>query len=103
MAEMSCGKALFPGKTNEDQLLKIFKLRGTPTEATWPHVSELSEYKPNFPIYPPCDLSERLPMIDPVGLDLLEKLLTYEPHKRISAKDALNHPWFQGMNQSIQQ
>lgn len=45
MAEMLCGKPLFPGKNNEDQLVKIFKLRGTPTEQTWPHVSELPEYK----------------------------------------------------------
>lgn len=94
MAEMLSGKALFPGKNNEDQLQRIFKLRGTPTEQTWPHVSELPDYKPNFPMYPPVSLASKLPTIDTYGLDLLERMLQYEPYKRISAKDALNHVYF---------
>jgi negative regulator of PHO system len=99
MAEMLSGKALFPGKNNEDQLLRIFKLRGTPNEACWPHVSELPEYKLNFPVYPPVSLTTRVPTIDALGLDLLERMLQYEPYKRISAKDALTHAYFaQGMN-----
>ncbi|KAL3900032.1 MAG: hypothetical protein SGCHY_001625 [Lobulomycetales sp.] len=94
MAEMLNGKALFPGKNNEDQLLRIFKLRGTPSEQSWPHVSELPEYKPNFPMYPAVSLASKLPNIDAAGLDLLERMLQYEPYKRISAKDALTHPYF---------
>ena len=42
---MVSGKPLFPGKTNEDQLLKIFKVMGTPTLDTWPGVSNYSEWK----------------------------------------------------------
>lgn len=45
MAEMASGKPLFPGKTNEDQLLKIFKTMGTPSEQTWPGVSSYTEWK----------------------------------------------------------
>ncbi len=33
-------------------------------------------------------------MLDPVGLDLLEQMLRYEPNQRITAKAALNHPYF---------
>ena len=42
---MGSGKPLFPGKTNEDQLLKIFKLMGTPTAESWPGVTNFSEWK----------------------------------------------------------
>ncbi|KAI8916820.1 negative regulator of the PHO system [Entophlyctis helioformis] len=94
MAEMYTGKPLFPGKTNDDQLLKIFKLFGTPSEATWPSVSEFSEYKPNFAVYPPTDIKARLPMLDNLALDFITRMLQYQPHLRISAKDALSHPYF---------
>lgn len=100
MAEMYSGKPLFPGKTNEDQLLRIFKLLGTPTEQTWPHVSEYPEYKKTFPYYPPNHLSTKLGMIDPVGLDLLQRLLQYQPNMRIAAKDAMNHPYFNDLRQA---
>ncbi len=94
MAEMFSGKPLFPGKANDDQLLKIFKVFGTPTEQTWPRVSEYPEYKSNFPMYPPTNLAQKLPVIDPLGIDLLSRMLQYQPNQRISAKDALNHHWF---------
>ncbi|KAJ3416194.1 negative regulator of the PHO system [Chytridiales sp. JEL 0842] len=97
MAEMYSGKPMFPGKTNEDQLMKIFKLLGTPTEATWPHVSELPEYKKNFPAYPPQSLATKLPMLEPLALDLLQRMIQYQPQLRISAKDALQHPYFQDL------
>lgn len=96
MAEMYSGKPLFPGKTNEDQLLKIFKLLGTPSEATWPHVSEMPEYKKNFQQFLPQSLQARLPMIEPLGLDLLSRMIEYQPQRRISAKDALQHVFFEG-------
>ncbi|KAI8905583.1 kinase-like domain-containing protein [Gorgonomyces haynaldii] len=101
MAEMHSGKPLFPGKTNEDQLLKIFKILGTPTEETWPHVSELPEYKAHFPIYPPTSLQQRLFMIDPLGLDLLARTLQYQPQLRIGARDASLHPYFREIVQQF--
>lgn len=48
MAEMYAGRPLFPGSTNEDQLQKIFRLMGTPSERSWPGISQFPEYKPNF-------------------------------------------------------
>ena len=51
MAEMFTGRPLFPGTTNEDQLLKIFRLMGTPSERSWPGISSFPEYKPNWPVY----------------------------------------------------
>ncbi|KAI8819690.1 kinase-like domain-containing protein [Fimicolochytrium jonesii] len=103
MAEMYSGKPLFPGKTNEDQLFKIFKLLGTPNEDTWTGVSELQEYKTNWPLYPGQHLSERIPQLDYLGLELLGSMLRYDPSTRISAKDALLHPYFNDIHLQIHQ
>ncbi|KAI8981897.1 serine/threonine-protein kinase pef1 [Mycotypha africana] len=94
MAEMYTGRPLFPGTTNEDQLQKIFRLLGTPTEQTWPNITQLPEYKPPQVVYPPQHISQVLPNIEPSGLDLLNRMLQYQPQLRINAKDALNHTYF---------
>jgi cyclin-dependent kinase len=49
--EMASGRPLFPGNSIADQLQRIFKVLGTPTEEIWPKVSQLPEYKVQF--YPP--------------------------------------------------
>ncbi|KAJ5580941.1 Sirtuin family [Penicillium hetheringtonii] len=99
MAEMYTGRPLFPGTTNEDQLLKIFRLMGTPSERSWPGISQLPEYKPTFHVYATQDLGLILPQIDPLGLDLLNRMLQLRPEMRISAADALQHPWFHDLPQ----
>ncbi|EEQ88471.1 negative regulator of the PHO system [Blastomyces dermatitidis] len=99
MAEMYMGRPLFPGSTNEDQLQKIFRLMGTPSERSWPGISQFPEYKPNFPVYATQDLSLILPQIDPLGLDLLNRMLQLRPEMRISAADALRHAWFNDLPQ----
>lgn len=99
LAEMFTGRPLFPGSSNDDQLLRIFKLMGTPNEYTWPNISAQPNYKPDFPVYPPQDLHAIIPQIDPVALDLLMGLLQMMPEKRITAEQALQHPWFAEHNQ----
>lgn len=98
MAEMYTGRPLFPGTTNEDQLIRIFRIMGTPSDRTWPKVSQFSEYKPDFPQFPPQDLRLFVPQIDTVALDLLQRMLQLRPELRISAADALMHPWFADLN-----
>lgn len=46
------GRPLFPGSDVDDQLRRIFKLLGTPTEETWSDMASLPDYKP-FPAYQP--------------------------------------------------
>ena len=52
LAEMASGRVLFPGISEIDMLFKIFQLCSTPTEETFPGISNLSNfpnYKDNFP------------------------------------------------------
>lgn len=92
--EMLTRTALFPGDSEIDQLFKIFRVLGTPTEEMWPKVTYLKDYKSDFPKWEPQSLGKLVPSLCEEGLDLLEKLLTYTPGYRISAKSALYHPYF---------
>ncbi|RMY74575.1 hypothetical protein D0862_14098, partial [Hortaea werneckii] len=85
MAEMFTGRPLFPGTTNEDQLLKIFRLMGTPSERSWPGISTFPEYKTSWPVYATQELRNLLPQVDGLGLQLLGQMLqrasTEFPHE----------------------
>uniref|UniRef100_A0A0G4F533 Cyclin-dependent kinase 2 homolog n=1 Tax=Chromera velia CCMP2878 TaxID=1169474 RepID=A0A0G4F533_9ALVE len=95
--EMVSKRPLFPGDSEIDTLFKIFRLRGTPTEESWPGVTELPEFRSTFPKWRDV-LPERLSSLRPVlgesGCDLLIKLLVLCPKKRIDVFDALKHPYF---------
>ncbi|XP_071309048.1 cyclin-dependent kinase 3 isoform X2 [Agelaius tricolor] len=92
-AEMMTRKALFPGDSEIDQLFQIFRTLGTPTEVTWPGVTQLPDYKGSFPRWPRKEMKDIVPNLDRDGRDLLT-LLLYDPSKRISAKAALSHQYF---------
>ena len=102
MAEMYTGRPLFPGTTNEDQLQKIFRLMGTPSERSWPGISQFPEYKSNFPIYATQDLRLILSSVDVVALDILNRMLQLRPEMRVTAADAMTHRWFAEVRQARQ-
>ncbi|XP_049491651.1 cyclin-dependent kinase 3 isoform X2 [Panthera uncia] len=87
-------RALFPGDSEIDQLFRIFRTLGTPSEAMWPGVTQLPDYKGSFPKWTRKGLEEIVPGLEPEGKDLLMQLLQYDPSRRISAKAALAHPYF---------
>jgi len=71
---------------------------GTPTEETWPGVTSLPDYKASFPKWKPKDFKELVPDLCPEGQDLLQQMLVFDPAKRISARQALKHPYFNGLH-----
>ncbi|KAJ3333324.1 hypothetical protein HDU76_009296 [Blyttiomyces sp. JEL0837] len=94
-AELVAKEPMAPGKGEIDQLSKIFKLLGTPNDRIWPGFSELPSAKTvNFAKQPFHSLRSRFPYLTESGIDLLSRFLTYDPSKRISAAEALNHPYF---------
>jgi len=97
-AEMATGRPLFPGSSVSDQLVRIFKIMGTPHEEVWPGVSELPDYKTDFPQYPAQSLSALIHGLDEKGLNLLSRMLHYDPNQRISAQAAMKHSYFDGLN-----
>lgn len=99
--EMVTGRPLFPGSSEQDQLVRIFKLLGTPTPESWPGVTELPEYKPDFPMYPPQNVGSVIRQLDQAGIELLSHMLQYDPNNRITAKAAMNHPFFNDLNPAI--
>ncbi len=97
-AEMANQKPLFPGESEIDQLIRIFSVLGTPNEELWPGISLLPDYSENFPKWNPKNLKEFVPELDDLGVDLLTKMLQYEPSKRINARAALAHDYFKDIN-----
>ena len=98
-AEMINHRYLWPGDSEIEQLYQIFQTLGTPTEISWPGVSELPDYSEHFPKWQGSSLKRTMrPTLDDQGFDLLQQMLHYAPVARISAKDALNHPWFADMD-----
>ncbi|XP_041364501.1 cyclin-dependent kinase 1-like [Gigantopelta aegis] len=100
-AEMVTKRPLFHGDSEIDQLFRIFRTMATPTEETWPGVSSLPDYKPTFPCWKTNQLHTAVKQLDNVGLDLLQKTLTYDPATRISCKNALSHQYFADLDKSV--
>lgn len=98
-AEMANGRPLVAGTSEADQLDKIFRLLGTPTLSDYPGIVDLPDYTPDLPPYPPPrgGLASLVPTLDPTGVDLLNKMLQYDPARRITAQEALEHPFFYDM------
>uniref|UniRef100_A0A672KHT6 cyclin-dependent kinase n=1 Tax=Sinocyclocheilus grahami TaxID=75366 RepID=A0A672KHT6_SINGR len=94
--ELLTQKPLFPGKSEIDQINKVFKDLGSPSEKIWPGYSEMPAVKKmTFTEYPYNNLRKRFgALLSDQGFDLMNKFLTYCPAKRISADEALKHEYF---------
>lgn len=96
--EMATKRPLFPGDSEIDQLFKIFRQLGTPNESNWKGCTALQDWNSSFPTWPTLSTNKMAPNMDETGLDLLEKFLVYQPKDRITAKEALGHPYFEDLD-----
>ena len=99
-AELYIKKPLFMGDSEIDQLYKIMQVYGTFNELTLPGYKAFPYFNQNFPFWKGTGLRNYVNKrckslkMDDLALDLLEKMLTIDPIKRITCKEALNHPYF---------
>ncbi|KAL4517200.1 hypothetical protein Ndes2437B_g06807 [Nannochloris sp. 'desiccata'] len=107
MAELLAKEPLFKGSNELSQLDTIFRILGCPTSETWPGIEKLENFKKfnfkgsrsvrsalrgHFPA--PGPVFDGRPTLSESGFDLLQGLLELCPEKRMSAQQALDHPWF---------
>ncbi|KAJ1254250.1 hypothetical protein BS78_K099200 [Paspalum vaginatum] len=90
LAELLLGEPIFPGRTEVEQLHKIFKSCGTPSDDYW---EKMKFAHPTFKPYERC-LAEKFKDVPPSTLSLLETLLSIDPDMRGTATDALNSEFF---------
>ncbi|KDP27188.1 hypothetical protein JCGZ_19887 [Jatropha curcas] len=96
-AELLLGKPLLKGRTEVEQLHKIFKLCGSPPEQYWKQSKLLNStmFKPQH-VYE-SSLRDRCKDLPTTTVDLIESFLSIEPEKRGTASSALLSPYFSTM------
>ncbi|GJN88090.1 hypothetical protein Rhopal_001046-T1 [Rhodotorula paludigena] len=105
MAEMISGVPLFRGRDNNDQLNQIIRILGTPDEATLRRIASESpevQLRP-FPRMPRIAWQSLYPKAHHLALDLLDKLLQFDPARRLDCTSALHHPYFSSSSSQQQQ
>ncbi|KAF9571886.1 MAPK protein hog1, partial [Lunasporangiospora selenospora] len=96
-AEMLEGKPLFPGKDHVNQFSIITELLGTPDDDVIKTIGSENtlRFVQSLPKREKIPLTTKFPNSDPLALDLLERMLVFDPKKRITAGDALYHKYLE--------
>lgn len=97
LAELLGGRPFFKGRDYVDQLNQIIHVLGTPDEITLSRIgsARAQEYVRNLPYRPAMQFQSIFPHANPQAIDLLQKLLAFDPAKRIDVTAALAHPYLQ--------
>uniref|UniRef100_A0AAY4BJQ4 Mitogen-activated protein kinase n=1 Tax=Denticeps clupeoides TaxID=299321 RepID=A0AAY4BJQ4_9TELE len=97
LAEMLSNRPIFPGKHYLDQLNHILGILGSPSQEDLSCIINLKarNYLLSLPLRCKVPWHRLFPTADPKALDLLDKMLTFNPHKRIEVEEALAHPYLE--------
>ena len=95
LAEMISNRPIFPGKHYLDQLNHIMGVLGSPTQEDLASIlnDKARCYLASLPFRPKIPFTKVYPQADPKAVDLLERMLTFNPNKRITVTEALQHPY----------
>lgn len=101
MAEMYNKSPLFPGSNETDQLFKICSVMGTPSKDEWEDGHKLAgKMKYTFPKFTKTSLNQLIPTANANALDVMNRMMAWNPDSRPSAAKATQHPFFKGLNLS---
>ncbi|MBA0555322.1 hypothetical protein Golob_025508 [Gossypium lobatum] len=97
--ELMDRKPLFPGRDHVHQLRLLIELIGTPSEAELGFLNaNARRYIQQLPLYHRQSFTEKFPTVHPSAIDLVEKMLTFDPRLRITVEDALAHPYLSSLH-----
>mmetsp|Transcript_114435 Transcript_114435/g.363714 ORF Transcript_114435/g.363714 Transcript_114435/m.363714 type:complete len:266 (-) Transcript_114435:575-1372(-) len=99
IAEMATGFPLFAGDSEIGTIFQVFEKLGTPTVEQWPGLMDLPHFKPTFPQWRLKGwetIRNTRAQIGVDGMDLLDRLLAYDPRRRVNAHTALQRRYFAG-------
>ncbi|CAA7403887.1 unnamed protein product [Spirodela intermedia] len=96
MAELFTLRPLFPGSSEVDEIYKICSVIGSPNQNSWAEGLRLAnEMKYQFPQSSGVPLSALIPSASEDAVSLITILCSWDPRRRPSAAEALQHPFFQ--------
>ncbi|KAL5099851.1 hypothetical protein RYX36_004178 [Vicia faba] len=96
MAELFSLRPLFPGASEADEIYKICGVIGSPTTESWTDGLKLArDINYQFPQLAGINLSALIPSASNHAISLIQSLCSWDPCKRPTASEALQHPFFQ--------
>ncbi|GLT28148.1 hypothetical protein SLA2020_031010 [Shorea laevis] len=95
LAELFTSTPIFPGESEIDQLYKICCVLGAPDWHSFPEATNISRLV-NVPYSEilPANLSDIIPNASYRAIDLITRLCSWDPLRRPTADQALQHPFF---------
>jgi len=97
--EIMTGNILLKGENEIDQIYKIFNMMGTPNNENWRDIEELPYYRKSFPYFQ-NKINKYISKYTKSDefIDLISKILVYDPEKRLSSYEIMIHPYFKNFN-----